>query len=142
MDRDESPIMTVERFIEGTDEYGVGYVKHNTNSGFVDHDMSRLTPQIFSAFSFYSSKGTRMVVDIQGVGDLYTDPQVHSIDLRFGDADLGLRGFALFFRSFRHGTLATALGVPKFEVGACKERKTGIGARSGEEQSDDINFQR
>ncbi|GMI18470.1 hypothetical protein TrLO_g1176 [Triparma laevis f. longispina] len=116
VDREKSPIMTVERFIEGTDEYGVGYVKHNTNSGFVDHDMNRLTPQIFSAYSFYSSEGTRMVVDIQGVGDLYTDPQVHSIDLQFGEADLGIRGFALFFRSFKHANLATALGVPKFEL--------------------------
>jgi elongation factor 2 kinase len=68
--------MTVERFIDGSDEYGKGYVKHNTNSGFVDEDMHRLTPQTFSAHSFYASGGERMVVDVQGVGDLYTDPQV------------------------------------------------------------------
>jgi len=97
VDREASPVMTVERFIDGSDEYGVGYVKHNTNSGFVDMEQHRLTPQVFSAYSFYGSRGARMVVDIQGVGDLYTDPQVHSNDLQFGDGDLGVRGFALFF---------------------------------------------
>jgi elongation factor 2 kinase len=35
-----------------------------------------MTPQAFSAFSFFASGGNIMVVDIQGVGDLYTDPQV------------------------------------------------------------------
>ena len=84
--------------------------------------MKRLTPQLFSAFSFYGSKGTRMVVDVQGVGDLYTDPQVHSLDLRFGEADLGLRGFALFFQSFQQTDLAFALGVPRFELSRNEKR--------------------
>ena len=97
-DRPGSPVMAVERFIDGTDEYGRTFVKHNTNSGFVDSDLHRATPQTFSAHSFYSSRGERMVVDIQGVGNLFTDPQVHSRDSRFGDADLGVRGFrAVFF---------------------------------------------
>ena len=130
VDRPKSPVMTVERFIEGTDEYGVGYVKHNTNSGFVDKDMSRLTPQLFSAYSFYASKGTRMVVDVQGVGDLYTDPQVHSLDLQFGEADLGLRGFALFFHSFEHSNLAFALGIPNFELSR-KEKLAQEKAKAG-----------
>jgi Alpha-kinase family len=65
----------VERYISGTDMYGCGFVKHNTNSGFVDEDLHRVTPQVFSAFSFYESRGERLVADIQGVGDLYTDPQ-------------------------------------------------------------------
>ncbi|GMI36740.1 hypothetical protein TrCOL_g6273 [Triparma columacea] len=123
LDRTSSPVMTVERFIDGSDEYGAGYVKHNTNSGFVDTDMKRLTPQLFSAHSFYASKGRRMVVDVQGVGDLYTDPQVHSLDLRFGEADLGLRGFALFFHSFQHTDLAFALGIPRFELSRNERRE-------------------
>ena len=128
VDRPESPVMEVERFIAGTDEYGVGYTKHNTNSGFVDPDLKRVTPQTFSVHSFYASKGSRMVVDIQGVGDLYTDPQVHSEDLSCGDADLGVRGFALFFVTYEHSSLASALGIPVFrlsgeEVG--RQRKAG-----------------
>jgi hypothetical protein len=36
--------------------------------------------------------------------------------MRFGDADLGPRGFALFFHSFRHTSLCDVLGIPKFEM--------------------------
>jgi elongation factor 2 kinase len=62
--------------VDGHDKHGAGFVKHNSNSGFVDDNQSRSTPQAFSAHSFYESQGKYMVVDIQGVGDLYTDPQV------------------------------------------------------------------
>jgi elongation factor 2 kinase len=71
-ERAGQPWMAVERFIEGRDGYGAGFVKHNTNSGFVDTDLRRVTPQVFSAHSFYCSEGQRLVADIQGVGDLCT----------------------------------------------------------------------
>jgi elongation factor 2 kinase len=74
-DREGKPWFPVERYIAGTDSYGCGFTKHNTNAGFVDEDLHRVTPQLFSAYSFYCSEGTRLVADIQGVGDLYTDPQ-------------------------------------------------------------------
>ena len=80
--------------LQGNDSYGNGFLKHNTNSGFVDLDERRKTPQVFSAHSFYASEGTRLVADVQGIGDLYTDPQVLSMDYRFGDGDLGPRGMA------------------------------------------------
>ena len=115
-DRPGAPWLAVERFIAGTDSYGCGFTKHNTNAGFVDEDLHRVTPQVFSAFSFYASHGDRIVADIQGVGDLYTDPQVLSSDYRFGDGDLGPRGMALFFKSFRHNTLADSLGIPVFAL--------------------------
>lgn len=114
--RPGKPWFAVERFISGNDEYGAGFVKHNTNSGFVDTELRRKTPQVFSAFSFYASQGTRLVADIQGVGDLYTDPQVLSCDYRFGDGDLGYRGMALFFHSFRHCSLSDFLGIPIFAL--------------------------
>lgn len=104
------------RFISGRDYYGAGFTKHNTNSGFVDTSLRRKTPQIFSAFSFYASKGTRLVADIQGVSDLFTDPQVLSSDYRFGDGDLGPRGMALFFKGFRHHYMSDALGIPIFAL--------------------------
>lgn len=56
-----------------------------------------------------------MVVDIQGVGDLYTDPQVHSVKYSFGPGDMGPRGFRQFFRTHRCGQgLAKAGGCPVF----------------------------
>jgi len=31
--------------------YGVGFTKHNTNAGFVDEDLHRITPQrVYDAF--------------------------------------------------------------------------------------------
>jgi len=115
-DRPGQPLFAVERFIAGKDSYGVGFVKHNTNSGFVDCDLHRITPQVFSAYSFHASRGTRLVADVQGVGDLYTDPQVLSVDYRFGDGDLGPRGMALFFHSFRHCHFSDSLGIPIFPL--------------------------
>ena len=122
VDRPGSPLFAVERFIAGKDTYGCGFLKHNTNSGFVDPELRRKTPQVFSAHSFYASHGNRLVADVQGVGDLYTDPQVLSIDYRFGDGDLGPRGMALFFKNFRHCDLSDKMGIPIFPLSR-NERK-------------------
>ena len=116
VDRPKQPMFAVERFIAGSDSYGNGFLKHNTNSGFVDLEEHRKTPQVFSAHSFYASQGQRLVADVQGVGDLYTDPQVLSMDYRFGDGDLGPRGMALFFKTFRHCDLSDRLGIPIFRL--------------------------
>jgi elongation factor 2 kinase len=77
---------------------------------------------VFSAHSFYASEGTRLVADVQGVGDLYTDPQVLSIDYRFGDGDLGPRGMALFFKTFRHCDMSDLLGIPIFPLSRNERR--------------------
>ena len=42
------------------------------------------------------------LIVIVGVGDLYTDPQIHTSDGKgYGDANLGPRGMALFFSSHK-----------------------------------------
>ena len=75
------------------------YVKYNSNSGFTSDDQRR-TPQAFSHFTFEKSNREKMVVDIQGVSDLWTDPQIHSANgLDYGDGNLGVRGMALFLLS-------------------------------------------
>ncbi|KAL7518103.1 hypothetical protein ACHAWX_002962 [Stephanocyclus meneghinianus] len=122
VDRPGKPMFAVERFISGSDSYGNGFLKHNTNSGYVDLETRRKTPQVFSAHSFYASHGERLVADIQGVGDLYTDPQVLSIDYRFGDGDLGPRGMALFFKTFRHCDMSDLLGIPIFPLSRNERR--------------------
>ena len=48
----------IEQFIAERDDYGAGFVKHNTNSGFVDKEERCRMPQVFLAFSFYNSKCT------------------------------------------------------------------------------------
>ena len=39
--------------------------------------------QAFSHWSYHNTNGQKIVVDIQGVGDLYTDPQVRLMPLPF-----------------------------------------------------------
>ena len=75
----------------------------------------RSTPQAFSHFSFEHTGGQALVVDIQGVHDLYTDPQIHTLDgCGYGDGNLGVRGMALFFRSHQHSALCKRLGLQEF----------------------------
>ena len=73
-ERDERPLFHVEHFIDGD------YIKYNSNSGFVDSKVCRQTPQAFSHFTFERSGHELIVVDVQGVGDLYTDPQIHTAE--------------------------------------------------------------
>ena len=67
-------LVNVEPFIVGD------YRKHNNNCGYVS-DLERNTPQAFSHFTFEASNHEILVVDIQGVGDHYTDPQIHTVRL-------------------------------------------------------------
>ncbi|GAB5357006.1 hypothetical protein AAMO2058_000336800 [Amorphochlora amoebiformis] len=101
-DRVGRPICGVEQYIGGP------YRKHNSNFGYVSED-ERNTPQAFSHFSWHISSGEVMVCDLQGVSDVYTDPQVSSFtilisSIKFhasftGALSLGER---LWQRQFRH----------------------------------------
>ncbi|XP_003385502.1 PREDICTED: eukaryotic elongation factor 2 kinase-like [Amphimedon queenslandica] len=100
----------VEHFMEGN------YIKYNSNSGYIS-DVNRLTPQAFSHFTFEKSGHQLIVVDIQGVGDLYTDPQIHTLDMKdYGEANLGDKGMALFFSSHLCSPLCSALGLSSFDL--------------------------
>jgi len=95
--RPDQPFFGYESFVTGE------YRKWNTNGGWRDESNFRHTPHAFSFATFRMTKGALMVVDVQGVGDLYTDPQVHSCSGQgFGEGNLGARGMALFLHSFRY----------------------------------------
>merc|ERR1712157_448847 len=79
----------------------MGYKKHNNNKGWVSED-DRNTPAAFSHFTYEASNKYLLVCDIQGVGDLYTDPQVHSDDGNgFGKGNLGRNGIDEFLSTHR-----------------------------------------
>lgn len=73
-DHGNQPI-AIETYLPGD------YVKFNSNNDFAIRDVDlhyHQTPQAFSHFSWEQSGRTEIVVDVQGVGEYYTDPQVAS----------------------------------------------------------------
>lgn len=119
-DRDPPQVFGAERFIEGS------YIKHNSNAGYVEGKFHRLTPQCFSHFTFSKTNAALMVVDVQGVGDLYTDPQISTYNKRFGKGDLGYFGMALFLGHHHCSELCTHMGIEAFDLSPSQHERIKI----------------
>lgn len=108
--RDGRPLYNVEPLLEGA------YEKHNDNSGGVYQSaqlhFQRNTPQAFSHFTWEASGKRCVVCDIQGVADLYTDPQVHTVDGEgFGQGNCGKQGIHKFLGTHRCNEICQYLGL-------------------------------
>jgi hypothetical protein len=54
-----------------------------------------------------------LICDIQGVGDCYTDPQIHTTNGEgFGKGNLGKKGFERFLASHRCNAICKYLNLP------------------------------
>lgn len=105
IDRDSRPSCGVERFVPGQ------YVKYNNNWDWSDD--RRNTPQAFSHFTWEASNHQLLICDIQGVADMYTDPQIHSISLKgYGQGNLGMRGITKFLESHTCNHICRFLKLP------------------------------
>jgi hypothetical protein len=107
-DRPSQSLWALEKHISGR------YRKHNNNYGYVSDD-ERSTPQAFSHFSYVASKQKVLICDIQGVADLYTDPQMHtdeSMGVAPGKGNLGTKGFQRFLQTHQCNAICRYLKLP------------------------------
>ena len=101
-DRPMKPTCTMERHVEGD------YVKYNDNWSWCDE--KRNTPQAFSHFTWEASGNKLLICDLQGVGDCWTDPQIHTVDGKgFGKGNAGLQGVRQFMRQHKCNAICRAL---------------------------------
>jgi hypothetical protein len=109
VDRPARPVCACERLISGE------FQKHNTNVGATlgsgEWAEERNTPQAFSHFTYEASKGTLLVCDIQGVGDMFTDPQIHSVKDEFGKGNFGATGMKAFLNRHYCNAICSSLGL-------------------------------
>ena len=76
------------------------YVKYSNNFGYVSNSHGHDLADAFSHFTHDYSGGHLMVVDLQGVNFLLTDPALHSTNRkRFGRTNFGVAGMNAFFKT-------------------------------------------
>eukprot|EP00960_Hanusia_phi_P007082 201984-Hanusia_phi.AAC.3 len=110
------------------------YKKYNNNWNWSDEQ--RNTPQAFSHFTWEASGHKILVCDIQGVGDVWTDPQIHSRDQEgYGKGNMGKDGIEKFFESHKCNPICQWLKLP-FRAGqikAASSESTIINTRVGKD---------
>jgi hypothetical protein len=143
-DRSEGDYMKwigVEPYIAGT------YTKYNSNGGYVNKDMNKefaSTTQSFSHFTWNFTWGNLMVVDLQGVEFIMTDPQIHSLknsDTKYGEGNLGMKGMAQFFATHKCNDTCRKLKLSPFNSSTALKEKVGddlLASGGGGGASDDL----
>lgn len=121
VDREGQPLCGVETFISGN------YRKWNNNWDWSDDQ--RNTPQAFSHFTWEASGHRLLICDLQGVGDLWTDPQIHTRDREgYGKGNMGMAGITKFLESHRCNGLCQYLRLPPTAGGQGRLLPRGMGS--------------
>ena len=125
----------MESYIEGH------FSKYNGNAGYVDRASPRLraTPQAFSHFTFCRTGGEKIVVDVQGVGDLLTDPQLHTRAGNSGPGDGGPRGFGLFFATHKCNRICRRMNLRNFRTNE-ESLMSGSDTELEDEREDEVGY--
>ncbi|KAK3947834.1 hypothetical protein QBC32DRAFT_353234 [Pseudoneurospora amorphoporcata] len=120
--------MSIERYLDGK------FVKYNNNAGYVNEDLgtnpSHLAAQAFSHFTYERSRGRFLVCDLQGVGEMMTDPAIHTLDperFKLSGTNLGSEGFLLFFAFHECNLVCHKLGLKSSGEGLAAEMD-GVGS--------------
>ncbi|CAI6339187.1 unnamed protein product [Periconia digitata] len=95
----EDGCLSLERRLEGQ------FAKYNNNTTYVNEELLDSDPvckvaQAFSHFTFERSWGDMIVVDLQGVGNILTDPVIHTKDperFKLNEMNMSTEGFKFFF---------------------------------------------
>ena len=117
----EPRYMSMEKLLNGK------FMKFNTNNGWVNSEPTRLNLilQAFSYWTYHITKGTLLVVDLQGIlphgGNLdtvkkfvLTDPAIHHKELhKFGPTNCGVTGMGWFFKTHVCNKFCEQLGITK-----------------------------
>ncbi|GAM19169.1 hypothetical protein SAMD00019534_023440, partial [Acytostelium subglobosum LB1] len=103
-DRNGPVLCSIEPLLVGE------FKKNNSNYGAVLNNRS--TPQAFSHFTYERSEKQMIIIDIQGVDDVYTDPQIHTSDGKgFGLGNLGKTGINKFITTHKCNAVCALLGL-------------------------------
>eukprot|EP00760_Papus_ankaliazontas_P032124 PhM_4_TR5649/c0_g1_i2/m.23/K08292/EEF2K; elongation factor 2 kinase len=87
------------------------FTKHNNNYGEVYTDS--LTPEAFSHFTYHVTRGRMLVCDIQGVGEFFTDPQIHTpVGTDYGMGNMGADGIQRWLKAHKCNEICRRLRLP------------------------------
>jgi hypothetical protein len=106
LDQDKPIFYNVENYIEGD------YEKYTNNNGWLGNSELANSVAAFSHFTHHHTKGQLMVVDLQGVNTILTDPVIHCISTEaFGKTNLGKPGMKRFFQTHKCNTVCGNLDM-------------------------------
>jgi hypothetical protein len=103
-------VFSAEPYIPGE------YKKYTNNSDWKEKGAFCDAAQAFSHFTWQYTFGKLMVVDLQGVNYILTDPQVHCLDTtKFGIGNLGKDGMCKFFHNHVCNRICRKLHLAPFK---------------------------